>query len=193
MRRIAFGLGLLLSSAYFVSCAPYQETPSVQLAEAPSGVHPGLAQLLWGDFHGLSTDSLERSAIAWKVLGPALLNWLDTQDLHYAHTPAGVSQLMTARYGFLSPKRIANWPADVAQPERDRPLGFVHGTLQTRVPSLELEVANTGCTTCHSGMLYDSAGRPSNEAWVGLPSSSINMERYALEVYLKYSDYFPET
>jgi mono/diheme cytochrome c family protein len=157
-------------------------------ANAPAGMR----RLLFDDFHGLSTDTLRRSAVPWKVLAAALVM------AEAKRAPAGAvvpltedeaSRILTERYGFLAPTRIGNWPAGVPAPALGRrPLGLVSGTVARTLPPVEMEVVNTGCSTCHTGMLYDAGGNPTFEAWVGLPSTSINLGRYADEVFAAFED-----
>ncbi|MEM7480384.1 MAG: cytochrome c [Acidobacteriota bacterium] len=85
-------------------------------------------------------------------------------------------------FGFLRPRRIANWPGP--QPELDRPLGIVAGDVTRSLPPLRVETANLGCAACHAGVTYDAEGLPRpEEVWLGLPNTSIDLEAYTWTVY----------
>jgi mono/diheme cytochrome c family protein len=143
----------------------------------------GFYRLLFEDFQSLDTDAMQRSAVPWKVLGAGLVRVRQAEDPSLPTTEAAMVGLMSQRFGFVVPERVANWPAGSPQPVFERPAGIVSGTVSRSLPEVAFEVANTGCTTCHSANLYDAEGNPTRALWVGLPSSSINMERYARDAY----------
>lgn len=177
----------------FVSCVTictgchflsgYADGPSSQLIAHQAEPQPGFYRLLFDDFQGLSTDTLQRSALPYKVVGAALM-------LHH-QTPqpsrAAFHQLLQDRYGFALPETVANVPQP-KQPSFQYPLGLVAGTVQRSLPTLELEVVNTGCSTCHSAVLRDAQGEPTRQVWVGLPSSDIYLERYVQELYTSLTE-----
>jgi hypothetical protein len=82
----------------------------------------------------------------------------------------------------MYPERIANWRG-VARPRTDRPLGMVTGTVKGPLPVIRIEAATLGCASCHAGTLYDEAGRPTGDAWLGLPNTSLNVDGYVWAVY----------
>jgi mono/diheme cytochrome c family protein len=159
------------------------QSPAMARHEAARPV--GFYRFVFETFHSISRPAMQRSAVPWKFLGAALLAYDDARapDPRRAWTEDGVARLLERRYGFVVPARIANWPAGDAQPSFRRPLGIVGGTLASSFPRVELEVTNLGCSTCHSAVLYDATGAPTRDVWVGLPSSSIDLGRYADEVY----------
>jgi len=144
-------------------------------------VQPGLHRLLLDDFQGLNTDTMERSAVPWKVLASAMLAVRRQEEPHLTLSEESFHRLLSRRFGFVRPSHVANARGEGVP--LDHPAGIVVGTVRRSLPAVELQVANTGCSTCHSANLYDDRGYPTKELWVGLPSSSINMERYAVEVY----------
>jgi mono/diheme cytochrome c family protein len=181
----AFLLTLLLASG-LTGCRflrGYAEGPSAQMPPYEGKPPQGLYRLVFEDFQGLSTETMGRSAVPWKVLAAASLLHARQSDPQLPLTEATWVQLMRSRYGFVIPSRIANWPASAPQPQWPRPLGLVSGMVTRSLPSIEMEVANTGCSTCHAANLYDAEGNPTDEAWIGLPSSSINLEGYARNAY----------
>ena len=189
-RRVRAASACLACAALTSGCAAlrgYTETTSAAMPVAP-GTPPGLYRLAFDDFHGLNTDTMARSALPWKLLAAALVDEERTRDPALPLTEESAVALMSRRYGFLRPTRIANWPSAAPPPPLSphRPLGLVDGTLRRSFPTVSLEVVNTGCSTCHAGMLYDADGNPTGEAWIGLPSTSINVGRYAREVFAAF-------
>ncbi len=146
--------------------------------------HAGLAHFLYDDFHGITTDTLATNASSWKLAAAALVRWRVSQGDAVPETEDAFQQLLVTRYGFLRPTRVANWPAEVPAPAFDKPLGLVSATIAREVPHFRLETVNQGCGTCHAANLYDAQGNPDpTTAWIGLPSGSVHMKRYADELY----------
>jgi hypothetical protein len=168
------GCGSLNTSAQSPTMAAHEQARPV-----------GFYRFVFEPFHSLSRATMERAAVPWKVMAAAMLSY-DAERTHAtprAWTEADYARLLERRYGFVVPARIANWPAGDPQPKFTRPLGIVSGTLARSLPHVELEVSNLGCTTCHAGVLYDSTGNPTRDVWVGLPSASIDLGRYAEDAY----------
>lgn len=161
----------------------YAEGSSATMPEYRHSDATGFYRLLFEDFQSLNTDTMRRSAVPWKVLGAGLVRVQQMQDPSLEVNEATFMALLRRRFGFVMPERIANWPGPEPQPELDRPAGIVTGTVRRALPSVAFEVVNTGCSTCHAANLYDAQGNPTRELWVGLPSSSINVDRYAREAY----------
>lgn len=134
----------------------------------------GAARFLFDDFRGLSSDTLESTALPWKLAATALV-----LERHPGVAPTREHLRETMQeFGFLYSQRIGNWP--LAQPPvSDRPLGLVAGQLRSRIPRLELEVVNIGCASCHTARLYDASGEPTDEVWLGLPNTSLDLDAYA--------------
>jgi mono/diheme cytochrome c family protein len=153
------------------------------MPEHPRPDAVGFYRMAFDEYRSFSRATLSRSAVAWKALATALLTYQRQTDPTVRLTEAAYVQLLTRRYGFVLPTRVVNWPASDPQPEFTRPLGIVSGTMTAPFPPIRLEVTNNGCATCHSGVLYDRRGQPTREAWMGLPSSSINLGRYADEAF----------
>jgi mono/diheme cytochrome c family protein len=169
----------LLACAGANSSAPSAVMPSYE-ARQPIGFY----RLLFDEYQSFSRATLERSAVSWKAMATALLTYHRQADPTLLLTEAAYVELLSRRYGFVVPTRIANWPTGQPQAPFTRPLGIVHGSVTAWLPRVELEVANNGCATCHAGVLYDRTGLPTREAWLGLPSTSINLGRYAEEAFL---------
>ena len=186
MTRRALPLFLLL--AVVSNCATSATSSTSAAMPAYEDRQPvGLYRLLFDEYHALSRATLERSAVAWKAIATALLLQHRRTDPTLPASEAGYVTLLTRRYGFVTPSRIANWPAGTPQPTFTRPLGIVQGTLSGRLPRVEMEVTNNGCATCHAAVLYDREGNPTREVWAGLPSSSINLGRYADEAFVAFA------
>jgi mono/diheme cytochrome c family protein len=185
MPRRALPLALLLVTVS--SCATSgTSSPSLDMSRYEGRPAVGFYRLVFDEYHSLSRATLERSAVAWKAIATALLLDHRHSDPDLPMSEAGYVRLLTRRYGFVTPTRIANWPAGDPQPAFTRPLGIVQGTIARRLPRVQLEVTNNGCSTCHAAVLYDREGQPTREAWVGLPSSSINLGRYAEEAFAAF-------
>jgi hypothetical protein len=183
--------------AVAAGCANPNTSARSQTMAAYEAQRPvGFYRLVFDEYHSLGQQTLTRAAVPWKALAAATLAYQRQADPSLPLTEAAFVSLLGARYGFVLPARVANWPAGEAQPELRRPLGIVGGTLSRSLPRVELEVTNLGCSTCHSAVLYDAAGNPTRDAWVGLPSSSIDLGRYADEAYRAFgyaADHTDET
>jgi mono/diheme cytochrome c family protein len=153
------------------------------MASREAAAPVGFYRFIFDSFHSLSRPAMERSAVPWKVMAAAMLSLEATRAPTPPATEAAYAALLERRYGFVVPARIANWPAGDAQPTFTRPLGIVSGTLARSLPRVEMEVSNLGCATCHSAVLYDGAGNPTHDVWIGLPSTSIDLGRYAEDAY----------
>lgn len=181
MRRSAL-LGLcaisLISGCDFLR--GYAEGSSDQMLDHSRSEHVGFYRLAHEDFQGLNTDTMQRSALPWKVVGAALL--LHHKIPQGEWSRARVNMLLQERYGFYNPASVANSPGG-APMRLEYPLGIVAGTVARSLPTVKLEVANTGCSTCHSSPLHGPTGEVTGQAWIGAPSSHINLERYSAELY----------
>ncbi len=146
----------------------------------------GFYRMLFEDFQSLNTDTMQRSAIPWKLLGAALL------ATHHDGEPseAALLDVYARRYGLVTPQRVANWPGGQGDYVFTRPMGVGTGEVKRGVPDVSVEVSNTGCATCHASTLWDADGAPTPDvAWVGAPNTNVNLERYAKEAFaaLKWS------
>jgi mono/diheme cytochrome c family protein len=179
-------IGLFVAVGALVGCGSLNTPAESPAMAAHAGRQPiGFYRFVFESFHSLSRPAMERSAVPWKVMAAAMLDddAARTKTPPRAWTEDDYARLLERRYGFVVPARVANWPAGDAQPTFRRPLGIVSGTLARRLPHLELELSNLGCSTCHSGVLYDAAGNPTRDVWIGLPSASIDLGRYAEDAY----------
>ena len=146
-----------------------------------TGEHAGIQRFVSDHFGGITRETLETNALPYKVLAGSLL----MREERRLGRPVGLGALagIFGRYGFLVSPRIANWPAGLPQPRSGRPLGIVTAEIATIVPPLRIEAVNLGCAACHAGVLYDAEGRPTHEVWLGLPNTSLDLERYTHDVY----------
>ncbi len=153
--------------------------------------HPGVAyvagesigpqRFVHDGFGGIGLATLETNALPYKVMATALL-LAEERRTGIASDASEVARLL-GRYGFLAPTRIANWPAELAQPRLERPLGLVSAEIVGLVPPIRIDAVNLGCAACHAGVLYDRTGHATREAWLGLPNTSLDLERYTHDVY----------
>jgi mono/diheme cytochrome c family protein len=147
----------------------------------PGSAHAGLRRFVAGTFGGVSRETLETNALPYKVMAAALL--LDEQDRSGGALDAGRLPSVLSSYGFLVPERIANWEPDVPQPSFERPLGMVSAEVTSLLPPMRVDAVNLGCAACHAGVLYDARGFPTRDVWLGLPNTSLDLERYTRGVY----------
>ena len=156
---------------------------SVEMARIDEGDlaagRAGMAAFTFDDFGGLSGPALETNALPWKVMATALL----MAEPAAGGVQPGRSDLprIFRRYGFLLPDTVANWRG-LDPPAFDRPIGMTHGML-TAFPGVRIEAANLGCASCHAGVLYDAAGLPTRNTWLGLPNTSLDLEAFSIGVY----------
>ena len=133
----------------------------------------GAARFLFDDFGALNTDTLETSAVPWKLVAAALvLKRFPNQPATEAH----LREVLTG-FGFIYPHTVGNWPM-LEQPRFRTPLGIVSGTVRRDLPMVRVEVANLGCSSCHSGITYDATGLAWPVAWLGLPNTSLDLDAY---------------
>lgn len=137
----------------------------------------GAARFVFDDLQGLSTQSLERAALPWKLASTALVL---AETPGRKPTPEVLRQVLQRR-GLYMPDAIGNWPLPT-QPDFDRPLGLITGPIRNGFPKVELEVATIGCASCHAGTLYDERGQPTLQAWLGTPNSSLDLQGYSDDI-----------
>ncbi|MDQ8028732.1 MAG: c-type cytochrome [Brevundimonas sp.] len=139
----------------------------------------GALLFAFGDFGGLDTDAMETVAVPWRLTSAALVLAHAPQDV----SPASLNRIM-ARYGFLHPAEIANWPADAAPPPSVGTLGVTLGVGGRSLPPVELQIGNIGCAACHAAPVYDGEGRPQpDRIWLGAPNPSLDLEAYTGDLF----------
>lgn len=140
----------------------------------------GALLFAFGDYGGLDTDAMETVATPWRLTSAALV---------LAQSPEDVSQAalrrILARYGFLQPASLENWPGGASEaPSAGPALGVLTATGRRSLPPLELQIGNLGCAACHAGPVYDAQGRADpDRAWLGAPNPSLNLEAYTQALY----------
>jgi hypothetical protein len=195
--RIAAGLVVLAIAASFLrpgaldftlaSTAATELTPAAQTAS-----DRGIIGFAYGDWGGLSSDTLRRTALPVKLANAALALQAARGD---AATAAQVDlDALYRRFGLHSPRRIGNWPATLPAPPLDHPLGQVWGTGGTLWPPVRVTMSNNGCATCHSSVMYDADGTPdTSRVWLGMSNTSVNLEAYTSAVFTAVRDYGADT
>jgi cytochrome c5 len=156
---------------------------SALLARAPDEpTDAGIVAFALSDFGGITRATLETNALPYKVVATALI----MREERVRAVRLGRTDLpdVYRQFGFVTPERIANWPAAVEQPHFDRPLGMVRSEVRGPTSLVRIDAVNLGCATCHAGPLYGADGRATGAAWVGLPNASINLEAYTQAVFL---------
>ncbi len=154
------------AEGHSASLRPYEEA---ELSTAQLGA----ARFLFEDFGALSTDSLDTSALPWKLVAAALV------IERYPGEPASAEKLraVLTSYGFIYPRSVANWPL-AEQPSFREPLGITNGIVRRDLPRIEIEASNLGCASCHGGVTYDAAGVPQPDVWLGAPNTSLDLDAY---------------
>lgn len=173
-------VSLLLSGCF------YTETTSTDLnhynSAYPQDANHYQIQLLFGDFKGLSTETLQTNAIPLKLAVTALV----MKRHHEKNLPLEFSTFTSAlkEYGFMLPEKIENLDPKITPPNFTYPMGLIRGDLVITKPTkLQFEMGNVTCAVCHSGRTYDAQGFATNRAWLGLPNTSINLQGYTQEIY----------
>ena len=139
-------------------------------------VERGAMQFAFGDYGGLNSDAMNTVAVPWKLTAAALVLAQSPDDI----SPAALERILTG-YGFFYPDTIANWPTGSTPPKPEAAVGIVLGTGTRSIPSIEIQIANTGCVACHSAPVYDALGLPDPKTiWLGAPNPSLNLQGYTL-------------
>jgi len=185
-RALALGTTLLVAGAS-VGCflSTYMEAPSAELAPrlaaSSTTVERGASRFAFGDMRGLSTETLETNAIPWKLLMAALA--IARADSTHEPLRPGMLRDILQPYGFVVADSIANWPGPGPSPRLTRPAGVITGELHRRLPHVQIEVGNLGCSSCHGGIMYTADGMPTRQLWIGLPNTSLDLQEFAMASY----------
>ncbi|MFL5521305.1 MAG: hypothetical protein ACJ8B6_10235 [Gemmatimonadales bacterium] len=165
-----------------VASLPIVALTGALLARVVDDPADGVVAFVLGDFSGVTRATLETNALPYKVVATALL--LREERVRAVRLGRADLPDVYRQFGFLTPDRIANWPAGRAQPAMDRPLGMVRGDVRGPTSLVRIDAVNLGCATCHTGLVYGADGRATSAAWVGLPNTSINLEAYGQAVFV---------
>ncbi len=195
MKRIGTALLLMLialAAFVWISDPTKLKTSSASLTRfetgAMSGTEEGIALFGFGDFGGLSSDTLRTSAAPWKLAVSALALQEAAGDV------TALKQIDIAaiyrRFGFHSPTQIANWPPTLARPDLSKPVGINTGLAKHAHLPIAVTIGNTGCAACHSAVTYREDGTPdTTKIWLGMPNSSINLEAYTAALHTAFRTY----
>ena len=169
----------------------YSETGSSDLKryEKEHGKDDNQYQLgmIFGDFGGLSTETLKTNAYPLKLAVASLL--MDANKHEGLPISFKTYQSLMQRYGFYMPEKIENLKEGVAQPNFEYPMGVVRGSLDLNdVVPTRIELANITCSACHGGVTYDKSGKPKLSAWLGVPNTSLNITGYVSKLYQTLKD-----
>jgi mono/diheme cytochrome c family protein len=171
-------------AAALVLCGCSSQGRSAAMVEAEGAEPPpeamGMVRFALDDFGGLSGATLETNALPYRLVAAALV--LEEEARTGERMERGDLPRIFRRFGFLDAERIANWRGG-ARPRSNRPLGMVTGMVEGPTPFVRIEAATLGCASCHGGTTYDAAGRPTGEAWLGLPNTSLDLDAYVWAVY----------
>jgi mono/diheme cytochrome c family protein len=153
---------------------------ALTLAASLSPDDRGKAQFAFGDHGALDLDTLETSALPWRIVTAALSLHMARGDADQV-TPEAVAAAFR-QFGFLYPKRFGNAPG--LTPAADEPLGLILGTITRRAPPIALKAMNMGCAACHGGTTYDADGMPNPDVvWLGQPNTSLDLEAFTTTLF----------
>lgn len=155
---------------------------------AQTASHEGIITFAFGDWGALSSDTLRTSASPWKLANAALALQSTTGNAQAAGS-ADIDAIYRS-FGFHSPTSIGNWPEDLPDPPLLSPLGQNVGTALNTWPPIGATVANIGCASCHSSVMYLPDGSPdTTRIWLGMPNGSINLEAFTQTLFTAVRDY----
>ena len=166
-----------------VSCRSRTGDSSAQAASA-TAYEADFKSLYQYDFGAINEHSMKSNALPWKVIATAMLVYNESKT---GAKPA-LAQIpgIMRRFGFIYPKSIGNLN-DASIINDQLPMGIVRKNVNFGFV-LPVDVVNVGCVACHGSAVYDKKGLVTEQAWIGLPSTSINLDGYVDFVYqsLKY-------
>jgi len=167
-----FSIRLFAVVFFLIGCKG--ESENLKKINSAQGVH----YFIYGDFGSLNLDGFNRMTQPWRISNAA-------RALRKGHEPKNIhtyTRKQLERFGFIYPDRILNLPADAeAVLQVESPMGIIDGFIENK--TLRVSAASIGCATCHAGRVYDSNGFATNNVWLGLPNTSINLEAYTRDVY----------
>lgn len=179
-------LCLVAGCAGFLSFTSGRSSMMQTLEDAElSGADLGRARFVYDDFGHLTIDTLSTNALPWKMTSAALVLY-ETRE---SGDPPDAALLrdIYQRFGFIYPSALANWQDGLI--DGQKPLGIVTAPISRLIPNLSIEVANFSCASCHGGRLFDSDGLATNDVWLGLPNTSLDLDGYTDAVFhsLRYA------
>ncbi|SMY08747.1 hypothetical protein [Flavimaricola marinus] len=187
LAALIVGAGTALRPGAFDFAAPSTAFARA-LPTARDASDEGIITFAFGDWGALSSDTLRTSASPWKLANAALALQAHDGDAE----AAGVADIagIYRSFGFHSPTSIGNWPAGLEEPPLLSPLGQNVGTALNTWPPVGATVANIGCASCHSSVMYLPDGSPdTTRTWLGMPNGSINLEAYTQTLFTAVRDY----
>jgi len=182
---LALAASLLRPGAFDLAATSPAYTAT--LASAQDAAGRGVATFAFGDWGGLSADTLRTSAWPWKLATAALALQAAGGD------PVAAGQVhipdLYRRYGFHWPDSIGNWPQGQPLPPLTSPLGLNTGLASRTWPPIAVSIGNIGCAACHASVMYDATGRPdTSRVWLGAPNGSINLAAWTRDLYSALRD-----
>lgn len=140
----------------------------------------GKAKFIYGDMGGLYPHTLKTNGMVYKITFLALAA-LDSNNQSIT------SQSLFSKYGFIFPKKIWNW--ENGKVMKDKPIGIVFGKISGTLllhGKYEIETADFGCGSCHGGLTYDKEGNRTDEFVLGMPNTSLDLDKFANNVFEGY-------
>lgn len=159
--------------------------------ENMSPANRGAVKFAFGDFSGLSSETLRVSAAPWTITTAALA--LNAVGGDIDHVRPELIPDIFRRFGFHFPQRLENWPDELPRPNIRYPLGQNVGTAGRLLPPIAVTIGNIGCPACHSSVMYDENGLPdTTRVLLGAPNTSINLKAYTDALYDSLRTYADE-
>jgi hypothetical protein len=185
----------VLTSAIAMSASAKQATgaqkqsaktaTSKRAPSSPADSTPSPAQsahdFLFSDFGSINKKSLETHTMPKTVALTALVlegrrqSWIAKDSIDY--------RAVLEKFGFITPTEVANAPAGTVASFKNLPMGLTEKEIKLGLPGLDVNGLNVTCASCHAGRLYNAAGTPTTQVWMGLPNTSINVELYTKSLY----------
>jgi hypothetical protein len=142
-------------------------------------INDDLAQLFFGDMHGLTVGTLQTNAVPLKL---GLTAVLLQRRAHGEKLPLNVKSFrpIFESWGFL----YADLPPETWDPSSPfprhpfLPVGVTAGELLGGKSHGRIEILNFSCSGCHSGTGYDASGHASLRIVPGLPNTSLKLDQY---------------
>lgn len=184
MKKNILLIPIVLLSLFQTGCL--YETHTSQALKDYQQAHPsasriGQVRFMLDDLGALNLKSLmEMRVMPTKVYETALL--LGDGQLPLA---SGSVPLVMEKYGFIRPKSIANWKAELGVEPKVDVLGYVNTYIEKEIAgeAFKIQVSTFTCAACHSNRVFGSDGIATDSVWLGSSNVSIDFDSYLNQIY----------
>lgn len=184
MRSLAMcAILLTLASCFKTESFRIQQYQNERILNGELPANQALADFIFGDFHGLTTQTMQTNAVPFKLAMTALLLRESKKNgviIDQTSLPALFQQ-----WGFFIAKDPVQGWNEAEDFIRDElmPIGFVRGELLGREGNERIEIMNINCSTCHTGTGYNESGEATLVHTPGLPNTSINIDLFLNSIF----------